>query len=74
MTRYAIALAIVLAVVGCASAPTRYYSLIAPEPPETGLKKGDAWIVVDSVTVPELVDRMQLVEEESDTRVAGTGT
>ena len=69
MNRCALALSFVLMVSGCASAPTRYYTLVGPDHPDTALNTQGALIVLDSVTIPQLVNRMQLVVEESDARV-----
>jgi uncharacterized protein len=58
-----------MVIASCASAPTRYYSLAARGAPAAGLNCRATEIVLDSITVPALVDRMQLVVERSDTQV-----
>jgi uncharacterized lipoprotein YmbA len=45
---------------GCASAPSRFYTLDAPEPDPT-VQSAPASVAVAAVTLPDLVDRPQLV-------------
>jgi uncharacterized lipoprotein YmbA len=63
------AMAMAMVIASCASAPTRYYNLAARDPAGAALNCQAMEIVLDSITVPALVDRMQLVVEQSDTQV-----
>ena len=69
MSRRISVTAMAMVIAGCASAPTRYYSLAARDPPGPGPNCQATEIILDSITVPALVDRMQLVVEQSDTQV-----
>ncbi len=69
MIRRSLAMAMLLVATGCASAPTRYYNLVAQAPPQPHLDAEGVEIILDSVTVPEVVDRMQLVMQVSAVQV-----
>ena len=60
----------VLALAGCASSPpVSFFTLPATPPPAAAAAAGTYSVVVGPVTVPEMVDRPQLVLRASPTRV-----
>src|SRR4029079_10528290 len=54
-----VALSLVLTLVGCASAPSRFYTLSAAA--ETAKNSSDISVAVGPVSIPAVVDRPQIV-------------